>query len=75
MLVMNGQQYIILRFRDGFKPNKEEIKKIVDIGAPAMVEQVVMRIGLIIYTRTVAGLGTLPYAVHQVCLNISRSRS
>ena len=68
--VMNGQQYIILRFRDGFKPNKEEIKKIVDIGAPAMVEQVVMRIGLIIYTRTVAGLGTLPYAVHQVCLNI-----
>ena len=35
-----------------------------------MVEQVVMRIGLIIYTRTVAGLGTLPYAVHQVCLNI-----
>ena len=68
--VMNGRQYIILRFRDGFKPNKEEIKKIVDIGAPAMVEQVVMRIGLIIYTRTVAGLGTLPYAVHQVCLNI-----
>lgn len=68
--VMNGKQYIILRFRDGFKPNMEEIKKIVDIGLPAMVEQLVMRVGLIIYTRTVAGLGTLAYAVHQVCLNI-----
>ena len=68
--VMNGRQYIILRFRDGFKPNMEEIKKIVDIGLPAMVEQLVMRVGLIIYTRTVAGLGTLAYAVHQVCLNI-----
>lgn len=68
--VMNGRQYIILRFRDGFKPNMEEIKKIVDIGLPAMIEQLVMRVGLIIYTRTVAGLGTLAYAVHQVCLNI-----
>lgn len=68
--VMNGRQYIILRFRDGFKPNMEEIRKIVDIGVPAMIEQLVMRVGLIIYTRTVAGLGTLAYAVHQVCLNI-----
>ena len=47
-----------------------EIGKIVDIGAPAMVEQLVMRAGMIIYTRTVAGLGTLAYAVHQVCMNI-----
>ena len=39
-------------------------------GAPAMVEQLVMRAGMIIYTRTVAGLGTLAYAVHQVCMNI-----
>ena len=68
--VMNGRQYLVLRFKDGFKPNKTEIGKIVDIGAPAMVEQLVMRAGMIIYTRTVAGLGTLAYAVHQVCMNI-----
>lgn len=39
--VMNGRQYLVLRFKDGFKPNKTEIGKIVDIGAPAMVEQLV----------------------------------
>ena len=32
--VMNGRQYIILRFRDGFKPNKEEIKKIAELKMP-----------------------------------------
>ena len=68
--VMNGRQYITLRLRDGFKPNLEEISQIANIGLPAAVEQVVMRIGLIIYSKTVASLGTLAYAVHQVCLNI-----
>ena len=68
--VMNGRQYITLRLRDGFKPNLEEISMIANIGLPAAVEQVVMRIGLIIYSKTVASLGTLAYAVHQVCLNI-----
>ena len=67
---MNGRQYITLRLRDGFKPNLEEISMIANIGLPAAVEQVVMRIGLIIYSKTVASLGTLAYAVHQVCLNI-----
>lgn len=35
-----------------------------------MIEQLVMRVGLIIYSKTVAGLGTLAYAIHQVCMNI-----
>ncbi len=69
-VVMNGSQYLRFRFRDGLKPNIPEIKKIVDIGIPAMIEQLVMRVGLIIYSKTVAGLGTLAYAIHQVCMNI-----
>ena len=68
-VILNGRQYITLTFR-GFRINGEEIGKIAGIGLPAAVEQIVMRIGLIIYTRTVSGLGTLDYAVHQVCLNI-----
>lgn len=40
------------------------------IGAPAMVEQLLMRAGVILYVKTIAGLGTLAYAVHQVCMNI-----
>ena len=42
----------------------------LDIGFPAMVEQLLMRAGIIIFSRAVAGLGTAAYATHQVCMNI-----
>ena len=35
-----------------------------------MIEQLVMRAGMIIYAKTVASLGTIAYATHQVCMNI-----
>ena len=68
--VMVSKQYLHLSFRDSFRPDKEELKRIVNIGVPAMVEQLVMRVGIIIYSKTVASLGTLVYATHQVCMNI-----
>jgi len=67
---MNGDQYLHLRFMDGFKPDPHSLKQIVTIGAPAMLEQLLMRVGVIIYVKTIAGLGTVAYAVHQVCMNI-----
>lgn len=69
-VIMNGKQYLHLRLSDGFKPNMEAIKSMVQIGLPAMVEQLLMRAGIIIYTKTVASLGTVAYATHQVCMNI-----
>jgi len=68
--IMNGKQYLHLRLRDGFKPDFSALKSIFQIGIPAMIEQMVMRIGMIIYAKTVAGLGTVAYATHQVCMNI-----
>lgn len=68
--IMNGKQYLHLRFKDGFKPDKSALRSIFQIGFPAMVEQLVMRTGMIIYAKTVAGLGTVAYATHQVCMNI-----
>ena len=35
-----------------------------------MVEQLLMRAGMIIFAKTVASLGTTAYATHQVCMNI-----
>ena len=35
-----------------------------------LLEQLVMRAGLIIFSKTVASLGTVAYAIHQVCMNI-----
>ncbi|HHY81913.1 MAG TPA: MATE family efflux transporter [Clostridiales bacterium] len=68
--VMRGNQYITLRFRDSFKPDWKAIKSIFNIGMPAMVEQIFMRIGVIVYVKTVASLGTVAYATHQICMNI-----
>ena len=68
--IMKGDQYLHLRFRDGFKPDLQSLKQIVTIGTPAMLEQLLMRAGVIIYVKTIAKLGTVAYAVHQVCMNI-----
>jgi Na+-driven multidrug efflux pump len=35
-----------------------------------MGEQLVMRAGMILYAKTVASLGTVAFATHQVCMNI-----
>ena len=35
-----------------------------------MMEQLLMRTGVIIYSKTIAGLGTVAYAVHQICMNV-----
>jgi len=68
--ILRGNQYLRLRFRDGFKPQIESLKSIFVIGIPAMVEQLFMRAGVIIYSITVASLGTVAFATHQVCMNI-----
>ncbi|NLJ57453.1 MAG: MATE family efflux transporter [Tissierellia bacterium] len=68
--IMKGDQYLHLRLKDGFKPDVTSLKQIMKIGAPSMVEQLLMRAGVIIYVKTIAGLGTIAYAVHQVCMNI-----
>lgn len=68
--VMSGKKYLHLRFRDGFRPEPKALKSIFNIGIPAMIEQFVMRAGVIIYSKTVASLGTVAFATHQVCMNI-----
>lgn len=68
--IIRGDQYLQLRFKDGFRPHLETLKSIFNIGIPAMVEQLVMRAGLILYAKMIASLGTVAFAIHQICLNI-----
>lgn len=70
ILKKDEKKYLLLRFRDGFKPDLQALKDVVQIGFPAMLEQLVMRAGMIIFAKTVAGLGTVAFATHQVCMNI-----
>ncbi len=68
--IMNKKQYARLELKDGFKPHAKTIKDIFAIGTPAMGERMAMRVGMIIYAKTVASLGTVALATHQVCMNI-----
>ena len=68
--VMSGRYYLHLRFKDGFMPNKDAITQVVRIGFPSMLEQLAMRVGMIIFNLFIAGLGTVAFATHQITMNI-----
>ncbi len=46
------------------------IKRIVNVGIPAAIEQLVLRGGQLAYLRIVAGFGTAVVAAHQIAMNI-----
>ena len=70
IVIIRGNGFLKLEFKLGFKPDKIVLGNMVNIGLPAMVEQLLMRAGMIIFAKTVASLGTTAYATHQVCMNI-----
>lgn len=69
-VVIRGNGFLKLNLKAGFKPNKPVLGNIMNIGLPAMAEQLIMRAGMIIFAKTVASLGTISFATHQVCMNI-----
>ena len=69
-VLIRGNAFLKLEFRKGFMPDGPVLKDIVKVGIPAMVEQLLMRAGMIIFAKTVATMGTIAYATHQVCMNI-----
>ncbi len=69
-VIIRGNGFLKLELRLGFKPNKIVLGNMLHIGLPAMVEQLLMRAGMIIFAKTVAGLGTTAFATHQICMNI-----
>lgn len=58
-----------VRISDSFRPNMLMIKRIMNIGVPAGIEQGIMRVAQLVYTMVVSSLGTVAYAAHQVALN------
>lgn len=70
VVIVRGNDFLKLEFKLGFNPDKIVLGNMIHIGLPAMVEQLLMRAGMIIFAKTVASLGTTAYATHQVCMNI-----
>lgn len=68
--ISSGKSVLRISLRDKFTPRFDLIKRVVRVGSPAMLEQVIMRFGMITYVRVVSGLGTIVYAAHQIGMNI-----
>ena len=69
-LILDRKRYLHLDNGTRFRFDLVIVKNIVRIGVPSMIEQLIMRLGLIIYNRTVTDLGDVAYATHQICSNI-----
>ncbi|MBQ9926079.1 MAG: MATE family efflux transporter [Clostridia bacterium] len=69
--IRQKNQYARLEFPKGsFRLDRDIVTNISRIGLPAMVEQLAMRFGVIVFTKTIAGLGTTAYATHTICMSI-----
>lgn len=68
--LFQGKGYLGLRWGDSFKPDFPLIGRICKIGLPAMLEQVIMRVGMLLYVRTVSSLGTIAFSTHNIAMNL-----
>ena len=68
--LLSGKCMLKLNIKSHFKFDKNIMYNLVKIGIPASLEQIAMRLGMMIFVKVVAGLGTLTFAAHQICLSI-----
>ena len=62
--------YIHFDIKEKFKFDKKTFKDIYKIASSAFVEQVFLRLGFFMYSKTIAGLGMIAFAAHNVCMNV-----
>ena len=70
-IVYSGKAIIHIGRATRFRFDFGIIKKVMSIGIPSALEQFVIQSGLMMFARTVSGLGTIHFAAHQIGLNIS----
>ena len=69
-IMFSKKRYVYLDFKEKTGYNKTIMSNVLGIGLPSMLEQLCLRIGIIIYSIIVACLGDIAYATHMVCMNI-----
>ncbi len=69
-IILRGNGFLKLEPRRGFRLHRQTMGNLLQIGMPSMAEQLLMRVGMIVFSITVANLGTIAFATHQICMNI-----
>ena len=62
--------FIDLRSVKGWIADRMSIRSVFNVGSSAFVEQICMRIGFLLFSMTVARLGTTEMASHQIGMNL-----
>lgn len=68
--IAKGDKNIQISRGDSFRFDLKIIKRILNVGIPAALEQAVMRSGQMTFARIVSSFGTITYAAHQIAINI-----
>lgn len=69
-ILLKGSDILQFDWQDLIHADFRVISRINKIGGPAMVEQLMMRGGMLIFSLTVASLGTDIYATHMIAMNL-----
>jgi putative MATE family efflux protein len=70
--VAGGKEFVRLEAKKLFHLNAAMIKRVLNIGVPALIEQLIMRIGMMLFTVIVTSLGDRSYAAHMIAMNIQQ---
>lgn len=70
-VVYSGRTKIHIRRMGRFRFDFKAIRTVMSIGIPSALEQFLIQSGLMMFARTVSGLGTKHFAAHQIGINIS----
>ena len=69
-LVLGKSQYIHLKIRSLLRIDINMLGRIVKIGIPAAIEQIILRVGMMLFTLIATSLGDIQYSSHIIAMNI-----
>ncbi|MEF3306139.1 MATE family efflux transporter [Paenibacillus sp. GYB003] len=70
IVMFSGKYKVRLSLRHLFRLDRETIARIGKIGFPSALEQIVMRLGMLIFFKVAASLGTMAIAATQIAFSI-----
>ena len=68
--LLSGHSRLLFSLRAPFRFQKTLFRQLVTLGVPTALEQLALRVGIMLFMGIVAGLGTESFAAHQIAANI-----
>ena len=68
--VMRPEGYLHLSFKNFFRFERQTLTSLWNVASGTLAEQLFARVGFLAFAVVVANLGTIPFAAHQIGMNI-----